>query len=281
MKKIVLILIPSIIIALIAFFVLRYVFGEQSQKGALQVTSSPESKVYLNDKYLGQTPLCECEAADMLQTGEYTIRLEPLDMSLPKFQEKIGIAGGVLTVVDRKFGKDSLSEGSVISLTPLSDKSKTELLIVSFPQGATVLLDNNAIGDTPILYKDPTESDHILKVKKDGYKEKSIRIRTPLGYKLTVAAYLSTSLEPEEAVSEASPSAETTTPTPAVVSKILILDTPTGFLRVRATASVGGAEVGRVEPGENYDLLEEQTGWYKIKLPDAEGWISTQYAQKQ
>lgn len=280
MKKAVLILIPSLIIALIAFFVLRYIFGAQSQRGALQVTSSPESRVYVNDKYLGQTPLCQCEAADMLQSGEYTIRLEPTDTNLPKFQEKISIAGGVLTVVDRKFGKDSLSEGSVISLTPLTDKSKAELLVVSFPQGSTVLLDNNAIGDTPILYKDPTESDHILKVKKDGYKEKSIRIRTPLGYKLTVAAYLSTSLEPEEAESEASPSAEITTPTP-IAAKILILDTPTGFLRVRSTSSVGAAEVGRVNPGETYELLEEQTGWYKIKLPEAEGWISTQYAQKQ
>ena len=42
------------------------------------------------------------------------------------------------------------------------------------------------------LTNNPTESDHDLKVSKDGYNEKEIRIRTPLGYKLTVAAYLST-----------------------------------------------------------------------------------------
>ncbi|MEK7571096.1 MAG: PEGA domain-containing protein [Patescibacteria group bacterium] len=282
MRKLFFIIIPSLILASLIFFVLQYVYKGQGQKGALQVTSSPESKVYLDDTYIGQTPLCECDATDMLQAGDYTIRLEPLDKKMQEFQEKITIASGVLTVVDRKFGEDSLSEGSVISLTALSDKTKAELLVVSFPRGSMVLLDNSSIGDTPVLHKDPTESDHVLKVKKDGYKEKTIRIRTPLGYKLTVAAYLSTSLEaPQEASRSASPSA-TLSPSPAVaVTKILILDTPTGFLRVRAESSVGASEIGQVTPGESYDLVEEKAGWFKITLPDGvEGWISSQYAKK-
>src|SRR5664279_2853563 len=128
----------------------------------------------------------------MLSAGDYTIRLVPNDTSLREFQEKITISQAVLTVVDRKFGKNALSEGSIISLSPLSDKKKTELLVVSFPQGADVSLDDASIGSTPLLAEDPTESDHVLKVSKDGYNEKEVRIRTPLGYKLTVAAYLST-----------------------------------------------------------------------------------------
>lgn len=258
----------------------------KSQKGALQVTSSPQSKVYVNDTYVGTTPLCKCEAADMLAVGEYTIKLVPTKGGFLEFQEKITISESVLTVVDRKFAKDSLSEGSVISLTPLTDKTKTELLVVSLPEGATVLLDTTEIGRSPLSFKDPTESDHVLTIKKTGYKEKTIRIRTPLGYKLTVAAYLST-IEDLNALSDkqASESADlftTVSPSPQTSSEntVLILDTPTGFLRVRE--SINGAEIGRVTPGEVYILIGEQAGWVQIKLKDGSaGWISSQYIQKQ
>lgn len=282
MKKLFFILIPAGLLTLLAVLSFNYFVKAQAQKGALQVTSAPESKVYLNNKYLGQTPLCKCESSNMLPTGDYTIRLVPADKKLSEFQEKVTISEAVLTVVDRKFGEHSLSEGSVISLTPLADKKKTELLVVSFPQGASVLLDNNPIGQTPLSFKDPTESDHAIKVKKDGYNEKSIRIRTPAGYKLTVAVYLSTNsqnvAQPTPTIA-VSPSAA---PSTAALQKVLILDTPTGFLRVRQQASVNAGELARVNPGEVIDLVEESNGWYLIRLSDGtQGWISADYAQKQ
>ena len=277
MKKVLFVVIPSLLLALLIFLGAQLFTQYRSLKGALQVTSSPVSKVYLNNMYLGQTPLCKCEASDMLKVGEYTIRMVPVDSNLSEFQEKITVSESVLTVVDRKFEKDSLSEGSVISLTPLSDKKKMELLVASFPQGAEVSLDNNPIGTTPLLHKNPTESDHILKVKKNGYKEKTIRIRTTMGYKLTIAVYLSTSS------SGSSVSQKVSVPSPTSSQPIIvILDTPTGFLRVRDSSSAGGVEIGRVNPGEEYPLLDEQTGWFEIKMPDGKiGWISSQYAQKK
>jgi hypothetical protein len=284
MKKLFFILIPAGLLTFLAILSFQYFVKTQSQKGALQVTSVPESKVYLNDKYIGQTPLCKCEATNMLGIGDYTIRLVPADKNLSEFQEKVSLSEGVLTVVDRKFGKNSLSEGSVISLTPLTDKKKTELVVVSFPQGANVLLDNNPLGQSPLDFKDPTESDHAIKVKKEGYNEKAIRIRTPAGYKLTVAVYLSTNAQnitvQQPPVATASPSASPA-PSVAAVQSVVILDTPTGFLRVRQTASIGAAEIGRVKPGEKLELVEEAGGWYLIKLTDGtKGWISAEYAQK-
>jgi hypothetical protein len=281
MKKIVFVFIASFVLALALFLAVQYYLSVNAQKGALQVTSAPESKVYLNNKYLGQSPLCKCEAADMLSAGEYTIRLVPLDSSLREFQEKITISQAVLTVVDRKFGKNSLSEGSIISLTPLADKEKIELLVASFPQGSDVLLDDTTIGSTPLHYKDPTESDHVLKIRKEGYNDKEVRIRTPRGYKLTVTAYLSTNAAAQPASGESSPTGgPTPTPTPEQ-ARITILETPTGFLRVRATASTTGAEVGRVSPGQTYPLISEQAGWYEITLEDGtKGWISSEYATK-
>lgn len=282
MKKIALVFILSFVLALSLFLGVQYYLNAHSQKGALQVTSGPQSKVYLNDKYLGQTPLCKCEASDMLVAGEYTIRLIPLDSSLQEFQEKITISQAVLTVVDRKFGKNAQSEGSIISLSPLEDKKKTELLVVSFPQGANVLLDGQSIGTTPLLSKDPTESDHILKVNKEGYSEKEVRIRTPLGYKLTVAIYLSASasdlgVHPSDAVTP-SPDASAT---PALKTSVIILQTPTGYLRVRETPSISAAEVGRVTPEKTYAIVSEEGGWYEIAFDTGKtGWISTQYAKK-
>lgn len=286
MKKLFFILIPAGLLTLLAILSFQYFVKAQSQKGALQVTSAPESKVYLNDQYIGQTPLCKCEASNMLATGDYTIRLVPADKNLSEFQEKVTVSEAVLTVVDRKFGKNSLSEGSVISLTPLVDKQKTELLVVSFPQAASVLLDNNPIGQTPLSYKDPTESDHAIKVKKEGYNEKTVRIRTPAGYKLTVSVYLSTNAQGVSslpaATTVASPSAVPSVLPSVTAPMVVILDTPTGFLRVRQNASVGAAEIGRVTPGETVELTEESNGWYLIKLSDGvKGWISAQYAQKQ
>ena len=286
MKKFILILISSIILTILFVICFQYILQLRSQKGALQVTSSPESKVYINGKYLGTTPLCKCEGTEMLQTGDYTIRMIPTKGGLSEFQEKVTISEGVLTVVDRKFAKDSLSEGSVISLTPLQDKKAAELLVASLPEGTTVFLDSNKIGNTPILFKHPTESDHTLKITKNGYKDKIIRIRTPLGYKLTVAAYLSINndLSADQNASASATQSGTGTPTPSPTplsgTTVIILDTPTGFLRVRD--SIGGAEIGRVNPEEEYKFVDEKEGWFEIKLKDGtNGWISNQFAKKQ
>jgi hypothetical protein len=285
MKKVVLVFFISFIFALGLFLGIQYYLTIRSEKGALQVTSSPASKIYLNDEYLGQTPLCKCQAEDMVTPGDYTIRLVPADSSLDEFQEKITVSQGVLTVVDRKFGINGQSEGSIISLTPLDDKTKSQLLVVSFPQGANVLLDDQTIGTTPMVYNNPTESDHDLKLSKDGYNEKEIRIRTPLGYKLSVAAYLSTNTASSLTSGVSNTTDVTPTPqenaTPTPVNRVTILTTPTGFLRVRKSASVTAEEVGQVTPGKSYELIDAQQDWYEIKMDDGTtGWISSQYASK-
>lgn len=288
MKKIVVVFFISFFLAVGIFFGIQYYINIHSEKGALQVTASPASKVYLDDTYIGQTPLCKCQVSDMIAPGNYTIRLTPLDNSLQSFQEQIGISQGVLTVVDRKFGGNGQSEGSIISLSPLTDKTQSELLVVSFPQGAQVSLDDQNIGSTPLLYNSPTESDHDLKISKEGYNEKEIRIRTPVGYKLTVAAYLSTSTTsltiptPGTAMSGSlEPSGAPSDATPTPVNRVTILTTPTGFLRVRESPSLGASEVGEVTPGDTYELVDVQSGWFEIKMNNGTlGWISSQYAQK-
>lgn len=289
MKKILFIIVPALLIAILIFLFIQYRTKLNSQKGALQVTSSPAGKVYLNNKYIGTTPLSKTDASGMIQVGNYTIRLVPIDASLSEYQEKITISKGTLTVVDRKFGKGTLSEGYVISLAEKSDKKLTELEVISFPVDAQIELDSNEIGKTPLLYKKPTESDHLLKIKKNGYKEKTVGIRTPAGFRLTVIAYLS--VKADEEIGSPAPIIASQSATPALPSaltptqgtaKVKILDTPTGFLRVRASYDLGSAIITTVSPGNTFPMISERDGWFEIKLPDGiTGWISSQYAKKE
>lgn len=286
MKKILLVISPLILAALVFGM---YVFFSQRQmgKGALQVTANPKSQVFLNGKLLGVTPLCKCESSEMLSTGEYTVRLVPQEGQFSPFEQKVQIAKGILTVVDRTFGQGATSEGSIITLESLSDEKSSQLLVVTLPDGVEVVVDSNSSGTTPVLLKDISESDHEVRLKKNGYKEKIVRIRTTTGYKLNILAFLGIDMnfalsspsaniaktlgEKDESQKESSSSA-----------KVVILQTPTGFLRVRKEPSTSSVEIDRVNPGDTFTLLAQEQGWYKITVSlGKEGWISSSYSKKQ
>ena len=281
MKKTLFIITP-ILLAMVIFVIIFIVVNKNTGKGALQVTSTPISKVYLDNKLIGQTPLCKCEVNDMIATGVHSVRLVPVQRDLEAFEEKITITSSVLTVIDRTFGPGASSQGSVISLTPISDKKDAQLLIVSFPNKSQVFLDSNLSGTSPLLLKNLTVSDHEIKLTKDGYKDKTLKIRTVSGYKLEALVFLGVNLATATATASALPSpSPSVSPTPAVSIKVLILNTPTGFLRVRQDATIAANQIGTVNPGEKYDLVAEKPGWFEIKLTNGQtGWVSSQYAQK-
>lgn len=283
MRKILFVLLCFLIACLI-FVLVVFLLNRRPEKGALQITSNPKADVYINDKLMGKSPLCLCEGQKMLDVGEYTVRLVPVEGNFEPFQRKINITAKVLTVVDRTFSKTAMAQASIISLLPIEDKKDAQISILSFPSNAEVFLDSNLSGQTPLVLKNITESDHEIKITREGYKDKIVRIRTVLGYKLEAVVYLG--IDPEVANSSAVPiSSKSATPiVPVVPTKptVLILETPTGFLRVRDTASLGGSEIAQIKPGETYDLVGEQTNWFEIKLKNGiNGWISSQYAKKQ
>src|SRR5579872_4427105 len=187
MKKI-LIIIPLLLAALV-FIVFEYVVNTTGGKGALQVTSSPQSQVYLDSKYIGNSPLCSCDAKTMVQTGTHLLKLIPLG-DYPPFQEQITIVKSVLTVVDRTFGKSAYSEGSIITLNPLPNSKEIQVLIISAPDSAAISIDNQPAGKSPLLVRSITESDHEIKITKDGYRDKVIRVHTIAGYQLSARIYL-------------------------------------------------------------------------------------------
>lgn len=250
-----------------------------SGKGALQVTSIPASNVYLNGKLVGKTPFCQCEGKDMLATGDYTLKLVPLaGDNLDTYEQRITITKSILTVVDRTFGVGALSSGFVINLSPLSDNNAVQLFISSFPSGARLSIDGNDSGQTPLLLKNITSSDHDLVLAKPGYKSKTVHVQTHPGYQLNATVFLA--LLPPDASSAAI--FDNTGLTPIQKQKVVILNTPTGFLRVRSDPSLVGSESAQVRPGDIFELASEQDGWYQIKLKDGTlGWVSATYAKKQ
>ena len=64
--------------------------------------------------------------------------------------------------------------------------------------------------------------------------------------------------------------------------QVLILDTPNGFLNVRAGPGTNNKIVAKVDPGKTFTLVKKEGDWYKIIYASSkEGYISAQYAKKQ
>lgn len=278
MKRVLLFLAP-LLIAVLIFFGILFFMDRKSGKGALQVISVPESKVYLENKLIGNTPLCACNLEQMLPVGDYSLKLIPFDESLRPYDAKIAINRSTLTAVDRTFANNGEGSGSIIGLFPIDNKKDTEISIVSLPDKANVFLDSNPVGVTPLLLKQVSESDHDLRLTRDGYKDKLIKIKTALGFKLKSLIFLGikNDLSPTPM---ASISAEPISTIKA--SAVLILNTETGYLNVREKNTVSSSIITQVKPGETYELVKEEIDWFEIKLSDGKtGWISASYASKE
>ena len=271
----------TILAAVLVFLVILFLFAQNKGKGALQVTSTPNSKVYLNDKLIGTTPLCKCDLKDMIVQGEYIIKLIPTSGNYDSFSQKIIISPKVLTVVDNSFADKGLGNASVISLTQIDNKKTAQISVVTFPSNSQVFLDSNLSGQSPLSLNNITESDHEIKIVRKGYKEKIVRIRTVEGYRLDTLIYLG--IDPSSIASSSGLIVPIiSTPSSLLnILKVKILSTPTGFLRVRQEPSIAASEISQVKPGETYELIDEKTGWFEIKLTSGNfGWISSQYASK-
>ncbi|HBY10257.1 TPA: hypothetical protein DEG20_03350 [candidate division WWE3 bacterium] len=93
-------------------------------------------------------------------------------------------------------------------------------------------------------------------------------------------AYLGGTVDGLGLSKEAKQTIETLLGTIATGKQAKIKATPTGWLRVRSEPSLNGTEITRVDTGGMYQVLEEQTGWVKIKVSGtSEGWVSADYVE--
>lgn len=267
MKKNIALLLILLVLAGIFWFGWKWYLSQKKMPpGALQVTSTPQTSISLDEKLLGKTPFYD----EQLKPGEYNLKLTTEGESTPSsWQAKIKITSRVLTAVDRKLDpNDSKSFGAVLTMEQLNNKKSTEISLFSNPDGAVVNLDNTDKGSTPLIIRETSVGDHQLLFSYPSFQDYSLRITANDGYNLIARVQLATSDQPPA----------TTSSQP----KVKIGETPTGWLRVRFEPSLTSSEAARVNPGETYPILEEQEGWFKIQYEDGkEGWVSSQYAQKE
>jgi len=319
MKKFILIFAFILILAAGGFFFFQQKSsGSSAGEAMLKVDASPGAQIFLDNENIGKTPY-----EDKVAAGEYTLKLIPESTieNAVSWEGRVAIVPNQLTYVNRELRDTELtSAGEILTLEKISGAGG-ELSVVSTPDSATVTINGEEKGKTPLILKDLPAGNHELSVVALGSASRSVKIKTTNGYRLNAVFNLAATGN-QVAVTTASPSPEPSTspgegkasPSPKVSPKtspkasaqtstspkpsgstsptkppakpyVEILDTPTGFLRVRAEPGGSGEEVGRVNPGDFYSLLDEEsvssTPWYKIEYESGkEGWISGQYADK-
>lgn len=285
MKKI-LVYVFSVAFLVGLFFVAAQVYMRfaPEERGALQVTSNVSAQVLIDDEVVGNTPFCKCDAGDTLVVGNYSVKIVPDDEELSPYTVEVDVYNGVLTAVDRTFLPNGLSSAYILTLeSGVGDGS--ELLVQSIPDGAVVSLNGVEKGVTPLLDEDSPASEQEVEIQKSGFSKKTIPVRTVEGYRLVVNVILGAKNEEESTEKEADESADATEVLEEEESEpletVTILQTPTGFLRVREGAGVTFNEVTTVAPGDTYDFIEEEDGWFHIQLDEeSDGWVSSDYAER-
>ncbi len=235
-----------------------------SKPAALQVTSTPETAVFLDGKHIGKTPFF----SDQLKSGEYTLKLSASDTS---FTDKITLNEGTLTVIDRDLASNFQAQsGEVLWL----EKNKTGFFVASIPPGAEVSVDGRQVGQTPVLAQDLEAGDHKVVVSLANYINREFAIKTSAKFQLSaeVTLALAAAKGANNIHSAPSPQAE--------VKKIEILKTPQGFLRLRKDSSLDSQEVDRVPDGTQLEIIQEIKDWFQVKYQDKIGWVSAQFTKK-
>lgn len=269
-KQRLLFIILLIIFALAGVALIVFNFFVPKASGLL-IETSPASTVYINGEEVGRTPY-----TSIRKPGEITLRCIPDSFGTPlaPFEEKISLVSGVETVVRRYFGiSDVFTEGEVLSFEKMPDRNATGITVVTEPENVQIRVNGADRGVTPFTTKTVNEGITKLNLVAAGYKDREVEVNLVKGYGLIAFIKMS---KTEAVVLPDNEEKETG------VKVVKILDTPTGFLRVRKEASSSAVEVGRVNEGEEYNLIEESNAgdWFKISpLQGVEGWVTAQYSE--
>ncbi len=278
-----------VLVVVIRFFV----FDLPSQTGRLKVLSSPNAGIFIDDVATGKTPY---EAR--MKPGTYRIKLIPegADSKTVAWEGEALVSENSLTYVARELGTSEVtSAGEVITLSKLKSKPKGEfgaVSVITEPQGAVVSLNTDEKGIAPTRLEDVPIGEHELTVALPGFFRRSQKIVVPKGYEVIVqiklavdSAHQTLDVVMKGATAEATLEADlkpTEEPAQKEGARIVILDTPTGFLNVREEPNTSAKQIDQVKPKEEYLFSESKSGWYKITLKDGTvGWISGDYVEEQ
>jgi hypothetical protein len=284
------------------------------KNGGLNVESTPQSNIYINDQHIGNTPLTN----DKIKPGEHVVKLISLTDPTQTYETKINLKPDVMMAINHTFAPTPQeATGYVLDLEKIKSNDTAEITVITTPASAIVRLDDQPKGFAPLLNVGVSPGQHKITLNAQGYKSLEIISEVKAGYRLIVSAELgklyplkpsqdvptqatesaqvtdstpppspspSPSPTPIAAATPASTPAPTPAPRTSVPQKpyVEILPTSTGWLRVRSEPNgLADNEVARVNPGDSHPYLEyDQTGWYKIEYqPGKQGWIAAQYGR--
>jgi len=248
------------------------------KKSGIEVVSNPSAKIIIGGKDAGMTPYKN----NSLKPGENEIKIQTID-GKQEWSRKINLQNYTTTVIEREFGAMSENSGGyVLFMEKTGDPEKAGIIVNSNVDKSSVFIDGEMKGFTPMKIDNIGEGDKEVQISFPSYKSINVFVKAARGYRLVIDAELGIDYgknltdEYEKTIEE-----ENTLSNLMSQKKVKILDTETGWLRVRATASGSAVEVARVEPGDEYILVDEQDGWYQIDLGDSKtGWVSASYAEK-
>lgn len=264
-------------------------FGQK--KAGIQVTANPQGSVFMDNKSLGQTPVIQTG----LKSGTYNIKITASDTTLSPWEGKITLNPGVLTVIDRQLASDpTKSYGYTLSFEKLTNKTATEVNLISFPDTVSAMVDGAPVGFTPFKSDSVASGAHTFTLTSPGYQDMIIKASVQAGHRLVINAQLAMSViiptpTPTLSVTPTTgpipPSEITPLPKQATDAAVLkpyvqILSTSTGWLRVRAAADPNSTELAKVNPGDKFPYVSTSDSWFQIEyLTGKKGWVSAAYAK--
>ncbi len=277
--------------------------------GGLKVASNTIADVYLDSKNVGTTPLTK----NPLDVKKYEIKIVPQDASMPPYEGQMKIFSGFETTVDWTFGatKDD-SSGFVFEAEGAHKRDASEVEIVTSPDNVPITINNENKGFSPLVIDALPEGDYQLGLGAPGFISVTRDVRLLKGKRLLITAKLAR--KPIEVATQSAVLTPPPTPIPTVKPKatpkptpkpltsvsatssavlgastksaptkpyIEVLSTPTGFLRVRDSASASGTIVGQLNIGDMVPYAgKTENSWYKIIFNTAaSAWVSGQYSK--
>jgi len=254
-----------------------------SANSELLVIAKPGAQVFLDDKEIGASPLSKS-----VDPGEYTLELKKDGYFTRSI--KIAIRAGF-----------RLNVSASLSLNPFpldyAQDKPAELKELSSPSPSLKVYDLSS--NQPLL-----TGDYVGWAKAAAFWDSRAEDRITYDFYITFEGKLydnqgsETSVDAlEQATGEKavgylgdssaaissgasstlnSLSAKLYPPVPMVE----ILQTGTGFLRVRSGPGTSYSEIGRATPGDKYKYLGEEGDWLKIDFNGQEGWVSKEFSKK-
>lgn len=292
---------------------------ELKNKAGLQVITNDEPvSIFLNDQFLGKTPFLTKD----LKPGDYQIKIEPENHQLVSYETSIKLRKGILSVITWTPGPTLAESGGVIiELEKLPDRNKTELNVMSIPDGAFISLNGGGKEFAPFTSSDQQPGHHELEATLPSYVTQKHTINLDKGFRLNVLIKLAKDnvIQTESVVinqpnSSPSPTIDRKTVLSASSSGLVqgattataaaplrqapkdidlsgrkVVIKPTGYfengkevLKIRSGPNSGAVVIGLAEVGKSYLYLEEQTAnWLKLDVGTKQGWVSSQYAEIQ